>query len=171
MVFSGDGHHCRGRAGCYEDSNFAEIYSSSCEHYYDQDELLLENKVYKREDPLSVYDPSRPRTVRLEGVTTDDSVKTVDVGVQTDPVYLNQFSVHLQKLKIKFISNSYVKMMILHLASRSKFAIYASQFNMLPVIKDAFVERYEKIRIDLIKISEYNYAYLLLMQINASYVY
>lgn len=118
VVFSGDGHHCRGRAGCYEDSNFAENYSSRCEHYYDQDELLLEKKDYKRVDPLSVYDPSRPRTVRLEGVTTDDSVKTVDVGVQTDPVYLNQFSVHLQKLKIKFISNSYVKMMILHLASR-----------------------------------------------------
>ena len=66
-----------------EDSNSADIPSSS----HDQDDrLVLEATTRKRTQPLPVYTPSRPKTPRLESVTTDVAVHTVDVGVQTDPV-------------------------------------------------------------------------------------
>ena len=66
-----------------EDSYSADMPSSS----HDQDnQLVLEATSRKRTQPLLVYTPNRPKTPRLESMTTNVAVYTVDVGVKTDPV-------------------------------------------------------------------------------------
>ena len=49
-------------------------------------DLLWKQQPEKRHSLLPVYAPSRPKAPRLESLTTDVAVHSVDVGVQTDPV-------------------------------------------------------------------------------------
>ena len=65
------------------DKNSADIPSSS----HDQDDrLVLEGTTRKRTQPLPVYTPRRPKTPRLESVTTDVAVHTVDVSADKSSV-------------------------------------------------------------------------------------
>ena len=68
------------------DSNSADIPSSSHDQDDRLDRLVLEGTTRKRTQPLPVYTHSRPQTPRLESVTTDVAVHTVDVGADKSSV-------------------------------------------------------------------------------------